>query len=470
MGSSRLIENCGELRSRWHAYIESGFGAETVQPYCLAYWSLLEDLVEVATAANTSPAVRQAITAAATFESFSVIDVRGKRLAAATTTLRNPVYLLARLKWPTVPHTMRFLPLIALKDAAPSTFGHYRRYPLSDDGDLSLLVYPTNQAGGDRASMSVISGLANRLGSSSDPLVADRSHRLWDHAVRPLLEQHAPEQGAATFDFFDLGAGTGALTAELCRKLVAWATGEGIDPRLRFILIDSSGTALSDTFADPAVRAATEGLSRMPVDYRAWLAQRHDPPSRRGMRLGLACKILDMSSAFEVRPLRRSELPTPSASDRWFSPAERSPAKWLATLRTNPDDLLTSAVRFQVADGHVLAQPALSRYFAALTLVADDAQIGGELYLPVRRFDPSALITSAGASVLAEMLKRCDFLIIEDADLRPRELAEHMRKFELHDIMVEDMTAAMRLAGNYAYVLSRKEARNGFQLGGERVI
>lgn len=47
------------------------------------------------------------------------------------------------------------------------------------------------------------------------------------------------------------------------------------------------------------------------------------------------------------------------------------------------------------------------------------------------------------------MLKRCDHLIIEDADLRPRELREHMREFELTDIHVEDMTAAMRLAGNY---------------------
>jgi len=425
--------------------------------------------VELAASATQAPEVRLAIGAAATFESFSVRDMAQRGLAAATTTLRNPVYLLARLKWPTVPHTTRFLPLIAVRDAAPSTFGHYRRYPVSEDGELSLLVYPTNQAGGDRASMSVISGLANRLGSSSDPFVVERSERLSSHILQPLLEQHAPMEGVAMFDFVDLGAGTGAITAELSRKLVAWALREGIDPRLRFTLIDSSGTPLSDRFADPVVRTATEGMSRIPLDYRAWLTHEQGPSRRKGMRIGLACKILDMSSTFEVRRFRPAELPTPPANDAWFEPVERSPATWLATARPNPDDLRTSAVRFQISDGHVLAQPALSSYFAALALVADGARITDDLYLPVRRFNPSALLTTRGSSVLAEMLKRCDFLIIEDADLRPQELTAHMREHRLSYIHVEDMTAAMGLAGNYAYVLSDARAGMTPRLGGEWV-
>lgn len=64
------------------------------------------------------------------------------------------------------------------------------------------------------------------------------------------------------------------------------------------------------------------------------------------------------------------------------------------------------------------------------------------------------------------MLKRCDFVIIEDADLRPRELIEHMRGFSLHNIHVEDMTTALRLAGNYAYVLWNTPAGASPELGG----
>lgn len=398
IGSRQLIEKCTQLRHRWQDYIESGFGDDTAAPYCLAYWSLLEDLVELAASATPSPAPRHAIGATATFESFAVTDNARRGVAAATTTLRNPAYLLARLKWPTVPHTTRFLPLIGLRDTSPSLFGHYRRYPVSEDGDFSLLVYPTNRSGGDRVSMSVIAALANRLGSSSDPFVADRSERLWSHIIQPLLEQCAPQEGVSTFDFVDLGAGTGALTAALGQKLVAWAAREGLDPHLRFSLVDSSGTAPSDRFRDPALKAVTRDLSRIPVDYRAWLTQRQTAPSRHGLRIGLACNVLDMSSVFEIRRFGRSQLSMPPATDAWFDPSARSPARWLTGATSNSDDLLISPARFQIADGHVIAQPALSTYFAALALMSDGTQAGEDLHLPVRRFDQAALITSAGTS------------------------------------------------------------------------
>jgi hypothetical protein len=67
------------------------------------------------------------------------------------------------------------------------------------------------------------------------------------------------------------------------------------------------------------------------------------------------------------------------------------------------------------------------------------------------------------------MMKRCDFLIIEDADLRPAELLEHIRRFGLNDIHAEDMTTAMRLAGNYAYVISNARAGSSPHLGGRPI-
>lgn len=187
------------------------------------------------------------------------------------------------------------------------------------------------------------------------------------------------------------------------------------------------------------------------------------------LRIGLACKILDMASVFEIRTFDRSELPSPLANDAWFDPVQRSPTKWLATPRSDPEDLLTSAVRFQVSDGHVLAQAALSNYFDGLALVADGTRVASDLSLPVRRFDPSALVTSDGASAIARMMKRCNFLIIEDADLRPAELLEHILRFGLNDIHAEDMTTAMRLAGNYAYVISNARAGSSPHLGGRPI-
>jgi hypothetical protein len=443
---------------------------ESCRRYCLQYWRSLAHLVELAAKHDFSPALQRAIGAAVTFESFSVTDAPGRHLAAATTTLRNPIYLLARLKWPTVPDSTRFLPLIALADAQATTFGHYRRYPVSEDGDLSLLVYPKNQAGGDPGSLSAISVLANRLGTATDPFVADRSERLWEHVFRPLLEDHAPAHGVATFDFVDLGAGTGALTALLGGKLVSWAEQQGVIPRLRIALVDSGGTALSERFSDPALRRSIEGLSRIPIDYRSWLTLRRATSQRRGLRFGLACKIFDMASQFDIRRFAKGELPNPPSDESWFDHMERSPAEGVASGIPDRHALMTSAYRFEVSDGHVLAQPALSDYFAGLLALMHGVRVPDGLYLPVRRFEPSALVTSDGGSVLAELLNQTDFAVIEDADLRPQELVEHVRRFGLRDIVVENMTAAMRLAGNYAYVLSKREFGATRPLGGERML
>ncbi|HZT08408.1 MAG TPA: hypothetical protein VFC51_15385 [Chloroflexota bacterium] len=119
---------------------------------------------------------------------------------------------------------------------------------------------------------------------------------------------------------------------------------------------------------------------------------------------------------------------------------------------------MVSPLRFQVADGHVFAQPALSDYFAALASTSEGQAPGleGSVSLPVRVFDPATLVTTRGTSVLGEMMHRVDYLVIEDADLRPRALLAHLRRFDVSDIVVFAMTSTMRLTGNYAYVPLRR--------------
>lgn len=71
-------------------------------------------------------------------------------------------------------------------------------------------------------------------------------------------------------------------------------------------------------------------------------------------------------------------------------------------------------------------------------------------------------------SVIGRLLEQCDYLIVEDADLRPRDLIDHLRAFALWGIAVQDMTRAMELKANYAYVIwprGRREPR----LEGERI-
>ena len=72
------------------------------------------------------------------------------------------------------------------------------------------------------------------------------------------------------------------------------------------------------------------------------------------------------------------------------------------------------------------------------------------------------------ASVIGRLLEQCDYLIVEDADLRPVDLVNHLRAFSLGGIVVNDMTRAMGLTGNYGYVLWPKGRREP-QLEGERI-
>jgi hypothetical protein len=164
-----------------------------------------------------------------------------------------------------------------------------------------------------------------------------------------------------------------------------------------------------------------------------------------------------MSSYFEVRSFTTGDLPNPPADNNWFDAEARSPANWLGDNGSDRDALLTSSHRFAVEEGHLFAQPALSNYYAGMLGSAGEGTQDA-LHLPVRRFAPGALLTTARTSVLIEALEHCDYLIVEDADLRPQELFEHARRFNLTDIAIQDMTSAMRLAGNYAFVLSRGNA------------
>lgn len=74
-------------------------------------------------------------------------------------------------------------------------------------------------------------------------------------------------------------------------------------------------------------------------------------------------------------------------------------------------------------------------------------------FLPVRSFAPECLVTNFGKSVIACLAENCDYIIIEDADLRPQELIDHATKFSLGSLTIRDMTKTLKLKGNCLYVV-----------------
>jgi len=63
-----------------------------------------------------------------------------------------------------------------------------------------------------------------------------------------------------------------------------------------------------------------------------------------------------------------------------------------------------------------------------------------------------------GESIISCLTDNCDYIIIEDADLAPSDLIAHAKAFSLFSITIYNMTKALGLKGNYAYVMwSRKK-------------
>jgi hypothetical protein len=90
------------------------------------------------------------------------------------------------------------------------------------------------------------------------------------------------------------------------------------------------------------------------------------------------------------------------------------------------------------------------------------------LFLPVRSFNPECLVTLNGKSVVSCLAENCDYIIIEDADLRPQDLIGHATRYSLGSLTICDMTKALMLKGNYLYVIWTRKAINP-QLSGEQI-
>ncbi len=99
--SSRGLQLLGDLKDARQQYIASQFGHKTMIRYCFHYFCLLEEALNP-TKSNynekNTPALLGKILG---FENFTIRWVDGSSgMACATSTIRNPCYLLAKIKQP----------------------------------------------------------------------------------------------------------------------------------------------------------------------------------------------------------------------------------------------------------------------------------------------------------------------------------------------------------------------------------
>ena len=262
-------------------------------------------------AIGTFEAWTRALQAVLGFECFLVTspDANGKAAAAGTTTIRNPSYLLSKLKLPNALDDPQFLPLIGVANALrPELFYHYRQYRLSLGSPISLLLYPACSLEDRSQSFRIINWLSGGISDFVDPRTHERSLRLCEGILRPILLDHevsaSPE---IPIEIMDIGAGSGSLTASLCRHLVSLGESEGFEPKFRLWFVGLEPTDPARFFHDARLRPLVDSLTFVGEDYRRGHAKHYGPPNEASIRVALVSKLLNNLSYFSIRPLRDEE-------------------------------------------------------------------------------------------------------------------------------------------------------------------
>lgn len=333
----------------------------------------------------------------------------------------------------------------------------------------SLLFYPAVSEEKRSASFRLINSLAGGVSYGIDPRTRERAQRLYKKIIRPILEINQLVDPRPWLEFVDIGAGSGGLTAAICRQI----HDAGFGLRLRLWFIDLEPADPTRFFGDRKSRGIVDSLQYLGDDYRSWLSRENPLPAADGLRIALISRLFNNLSRFSIHNISGSgssslfeKIEIPSDSDAHL------PYHCLAADGRGPEALVISNTRLTLTNGRTFAQASLSKFYNGLFLTStpEGASLSDNsgLILPVRSFNPECLVMSGGKSVLSCLAENCDYVFIEDADLRPQGLIEHMQTFSLHSINIRDMTKSLGLMGNHAYIIRSKSKLKGEpDFGGE---
>jgi len=176
-----LDDSLRALHFAWRGYIWSGFDSTLRQEFCFRYFSLLDVLLSIYPESEDTSWLSTLHTVLG-FECFGMTlpAFNSEVLGAGTCTIRNPCYLLAKLKMPDVLDDPQFLPVITVVGTKkPELFYHYRQYTLSPDSPASILFYPAVSVQKRAASFKLINSLAGGVSYGVDPRTRERAKRLY---------------------------------------------------------------------------------------------------------------------------------------------------------------------------------------------------------------------------------------------------------------------------------------------------
>ena len=458
------------LQQARDAYIASAFDPSRAEPYCYCYFRLLQSALR-GIIGQSGPLFLQALVG------LEVFGVRGfwdeTPLAAGVVSVRHPVYLLGKLRWPRAQADPKFLPLVCLPPGAgqrhwPSRlFYHYRQISLDADAGIALLVFPAVPLDERAASFGPIERLTAALRSKPDPWSRCRAQQIADCAIGPFLASCETRPAGlleGELAFADIGGGSGVLISHLCQNLAQkWAHAV-------------AGRSFAWTFVDLSVRnpARHTGSRRLrramsfaeyvEADYRSWALREASEAATPKWHVALLSRLLNNLSRFSVewttdrreqRILgggRTSAQPPPHAA--WH------PVSCLCADAMQPSRLVVSTGQVALRGGRSMRQLSLTDYFEALHRLTQGVEqpIDGDsaVFFPMRRFNPEALVLEDGSSLFERLCTIAELVVVEDVDLAPPMLLRHLERHCLDGLAASDATDGRRIHSGHLLCVAHR--------------
>ena len=422
----RLVQRLNRLKKAWLNVLQHPADRLCHMTYCWRYFGLLHHAMRIAIEEPRRPDPLSAIRRIVGFETLLLEAVGEVGTAACAVASRNPVFLLGQLAVdPTMP-TPRHVPLL-MPSGQEDLYYHYRQLQISGTPAQRVLVSPAVDLPRRADSFIPLDRFTRLVSERADPYWKTRARLLARRILAPLLdarrEATATEPGPTCI--LDLGAGTGELLAKAWTYL---ARMKGALPQASFHFVDANPPAFGRSFGLARERAGVTHVEWTTADYRALVDD--DQWLRKSGPFGwvFACRVLDNASNFMIEPIE------PDDSDGLS--LNCLPHRCLAP-HSQPDGircLMVSTVRRQARGGTIYPQFSLRDYFRGMLILQSrslDVARDETWHLPVRRFNPAALITPSGRSLLAQLMKVSGAVIIEDVDVRPEHLMQHKAQFGL---------------------------------------
>jgi len=402
-----------------------------MEAYCASYHCLLDSILKKSCTwpIDVQTAVLSRVLG---FECFA-IKWHGNcdDIAAATSTLKNPNYLLTRLKSDQLPHDPKYLAIITTASTSPELFYHYRQIKLDDELDIRLFLYPAVSIARRSDSFEVLESFVSGCSDKTDPHSLQRAKSLVNSVLLPFWQESMDIQRNENRDIsvVDIGGGTGALVSNMWRYLLANHLDMIKNASLSCSIV---GLRVQDPlrhFNKGVLKGTISYLDYVQSDYLDWL-YKQDVAESPNFDIAMVCRLLNNVSTFEIQETSdwRVIAKLGGGVSALFGKPQTDflPVSLFKTGQAAKLKLLTKRVHLD--GGKTLRHIALSDYYRGLNYLVQGARQYNDksVFYPLRQFNEKALYTSDRKSIFERLTNIAKLTIIEDVDLSRTVLAQHI--------------------------------------------